>query len=78
MIRASAPYTSGWGSFVLLKMDCFRLARGGSLSMLHRPYDLLMEKLQPSLFKIISVIRHIPRHAFEAIQSGRKIYYILD
>ena len=26
MIRASAPYTSGWDSFV----------RGGSLSMLHR------------------------------------------
>ena len=21
VIRASAPYTSGWGSFVLLKMD---------------------------------------------------------
>ena len=36
MIRASAPYTSGWGSFVLLKMDCVRVARGGSLSMLHR------------------------------------------
>ena len=28
MIRASAPYTSGWGSFVLLKMDCIRVARG--------------------------------------------------
>ena len=36
MIRASAPYTSGWGSFVLLKMDHMRVARGGSLSMLHR------------------------------------------
>ena len=36
MIRASAPYTSGWGSFVLLKMDCVRVARGGSLSTLHR------------------------------------------
>ena len=36
MIRASVPYTSGWGSFVLLKMDCVRVARGGSLSTLHR------------------------------------------
>ena len=35
MIRASAPYTSGWGSFVLLKMDCIRVALGGSLSTLH-------------------------------------------
>ena len=31
MIRASPPYTSGWGSFVLLKMDCVRVSRGGSL-----------------------------------------------
>ena len=30
MIRASAPYTSGWGSFVLLKMDRVRVAQGGS------------------------------------------------
>ena len=37
MIRASAPYTSGLGSFVLLKMDCVRVAREGSLSMSHRP-----------------------------------------
>ena len=37
MIRASAPYTSGWGSFVLLQMDHVRVAQGGSLSMLHRP-----------------------------------------
>ena len=29
-IRASASYTSGWGSFILLKMDCVRVARGGS------------------------------------------------
>ena len=36
MIRASAPYASGLGSFVLLKMDHVRVARGGSLSMLHR------------------------------------------
>ena len=36
MIRASASYTSGWGSFVLLKMYHIRVARGGSLSMLHR------------------------------------------
>ena len=36
MIRASAPYTALWGSFVLLKMDCIRVARGGSLSMLHQ------------------------------------------
>ena len=36
MIRAFAPYTSGWGSFVLLKMDRVRVARGGSLSTLHR------------------------------------------
>ena len=36
VIRASAPYTSGWGSFVLLKMDRVRIARGGSLSTLHR------------------------------------------
>ena len=36
MIRASAPYTSGWGSFVLLKMDHVRVAWGGSLSTLHR------------------------------------------
>ena len=36
VIRASTPYTSGWGSFVLLKMDRLRLARGGSLSRLHR------------------------------------------
>ena len=35
MIRASAPYTSGWGSFVLLKMDRVRVVQGGSLSMLH-------------------------------------------
>ena len=39
MIRASAPYTSGWGSFVLLKMDCVRVAWGGSLSTLHRGRD---------------------------------------
>ena len=38
MIRASAPYTSGWGIFVLLKMDRVRIARGGSLSTLHRIY----------------------------------------
>ena len=36
MIRASASYTSGWGSFVLLKMDHVRVAQGGSLSMLHQ------------------------------------------
>ena len=36
VIRASAPYTSGWGSFVLLKMDHVRVAWGGSLSTLHR------------------------------------------
>ena len=36
MIRASAPYTWGWGSFVLLKMDRVWIARGGSLSTLHR------------------------------------------
>ena len=36
MIRASAPYTSGWGSFVLLKIDGVRVARGGSLRTLHR------------------------------------------
>ena len=41
MIRASAPYTSGWGSFVLLKMDCVRVARGGSLSTLHRNKERL-------------------------------------
>ena len=35
MIRASTPYTSGWGSFVLLKIDRVRVARGGSLSTLH-------------------------------------------
>ena len=35
MIRASAPYTSGWDSFVLLNMDRVRVARGGSLSTLH-------------------------------------------
>ena len=46
MIRASAPYTSGWGSFVLLKMDCIRVARGGSLSMLHRYFILQKHKLQ--------------------------------
>ena len=44
MIRASAPYTLGWGSFVLLKMDCVRVARGGSLSTLHRlPVDFFSE-----------------------------------
>ena len=37
MIRASAPYTSGWGSFVLLKIDRVRVAWRGSLSTLHRP-----------------------------------------
>ena len=26
VIRASVPYTSGWGSFVLLKMDHVRVA----------------------------------------------------
>ena len=36
MIRASASYTSVWGSFVLLKMDRVRVAWGGSLSTLHR------------------------------------------
>ena len=36
MIRAVALYTSRWGGFVLLKMDCVRVARGGSLSTLHR------------------------------------------
>ena len=36
MIRASAPYTSGLGGFELLKIDCVRVARGGSLSTLHR------------------------------------------
>ena len=36
MIRASAPYTSGWASFVLLKMDRVRVTWGGSLSTLHR------------------------------------------
>ena len=36
VIRASAPYTSGWGSFVLLKMDHLRVARGARLSLLHR------------------------------------------
>ena len=35
VISASAPYTSGWGRFVLLKMDSVRVARGGSLSTLH-------------------------------------------
>ena len=34
-MRASAPYNSGRGSFVLLKMDHIRVARGGSLSRLH-------------------------------------------
>ena len=43
VIRASAPYTSGWGSFVLLKMDCVRVARGGSLSTLHR-YENFQEQ----------------------------------
>ena len=28
MIRASAPYTSRWGDFVLLKMDCIRVSMG--------------------------------------------------
>ena len=28
VIRASAPYTSGWGSLLLLKMDCVRVAAG--------------------------------------------------
>ena len=37
MIRASAPYTSGLGSFVLLKMDRIRVAQGGSMSTLHQP-----------------------------------------
>ena len=36
VIRASAPYTSGWGSFVLLKMNSVRVAWGGSLSTLHQ------------------------------------------
>ena len=35
VIRASAPYTSGWGSFVLLKMDSVMVVWAGSLSMLH-------------------------------------------
>ena len=43
VIRASAPYTSGWGSFVLLKMDCIRIARGGSLSTLHRSATTLLQ-----------------------------------
>ena len=41
MIRASAPYTWWWGSFVLLKMDCVRVERGGSLSTLHRSVKFL-------------------------------------
>ena len=43
MIRASAPYTSGWGSFVLLKKDHVRVVWGSSLSTLHRcdgSYDI--------------------------------------
>ena len=28
VIRASVPYTSKWGSFVLLKMDRIRVAQG--------------------------------------------------
>ena len=40
-MRASAPYNSRWGSFVLLKMDCVRVARGGSLSMLHRKMNIM-------------------------------------
>ena len=39
MIRASAPYTLGWGSFVLLKMDRVSIAQGGSLSTLHRFFE---------------------------------------
>ena len=41
MIRASAPYISGWGSFLPLKMDHVRIALGGSLSMLHRNGDVV-------------------------------------
>ena len=44
MIMASAPYTSRWGSFVLLKMDCVRVAWGGSLSMLHQGRGLHLER----------------------------------
>ena len=42
MIRASAPYASGWSSFVLLKMDRVRVARGGSLTTLHRSRFILL------------------------------------
>ena len=37
VIRAPVPYTSGWGSFVLLKMDRISVAQGGSLNTLHWP-----------------------------------------
>ena len=54
MIRASAPYTSGWGSFVLLKIDCVRVARGGSLSTLHRhwTFQILLYVYQKTLIGI--------------------------
>ena len=36
MLGAQVLRGVGWGSFVLLKMDCVRVAWGGSLSTLHR------------------------------------------
>ena len=51
MIRASAPYTSGWGSFVLLKMDRVRVARGGSLSTLHGEANPLVWAKKPIIWQ---------------------------
>ena len=51
VIRASAPYTFGWGSFVLLKMDCVRVARGGSLSTLHREAQRYVSTVSPYLIR---------------------------
>ena len=55
MIRASAPYTLGWGSFVLLKMDRVRVAWGGSLNMLHW-YKNLCKMYPYAFFKSLSAM----------------------
>ena len=71
MIRASAPYTSGWGSFVLLKMDCIRVAQGGSLSTLHREEDETRDDYAVRVMQ--AVTQHQINSFNQMIQSMRDI-----
>ena len=49
--KGLCPYTLGWGSFGLLKMDCVRVAWGGSLSTLHW-HDNLLFNIRMLLHKL--------------------------